>query len=226
MTAGAGRAVARQRGATLVEFHAVMLLAAVPIVMATLELGMLFSARHALDYATFEAARTGAVTQGARPRMLMALATALAPLLAPLSTGDSIGNPAAVVASARAAALAEVLNPVYTSLVVETPRTADFDAVGVRAVSGSREIPNDNLSYRVRARGSLKGTALADANMLAIRVTWCRRLHFPFIDGVLIAAMRSVAPQHELCYAARRVPITSRAVVQMQSAANERLIGE
>jgi hypothetical protein len=217
---------AQQRGATLIEFHLVMLLAAIPLVMAILELGNLFMARHALDYATFDAARAGAVAQGRRSQMLLQLAAALAPLHAPLSRSTRSENAAELIVAARAAALREALNPIYMSLVVENPGTADFDRVGIRSTTGGRAIPNDNLEHRVRATSANGGPALARANMLQIRVTWCRRLYFPLVDRVIIAAMRAIAPQHALCYAANRVPITSRAAVQMQSAASERLIGD
>ncbi|MCP5359512.1 MAG: DUF192 domain-containing protein [Sinobacteraceae bacterium] len=224
----AGRRPARQRprsaaGVALVEFLLAGLLVLLPLTFATLELAQLMVARHALDYATFEAARAGAVSGASETQMRLALARALVPLLAPvdviavLGGRDSDGD-LAVGSRALIRATTEVLRPDLTRLWIENPTAraaADFAEIDD---SGRRVIPNDGLEVR-NPLGARSGQTLREANVLAIRVRYCRVLVMPLIRDLLPAMLRTALPQpfNQLCLAQGRLPIDARAVVHMQS---------
>src|SRR5262249_48077043 len=78
----AGHAMNRRRhhGAASVEFYIVSLLVLLPLVMAILQLGMLFVAKNTLNHATFMAARAASMANGSRGVMLNYLAKGLVPL--------------------------------------------------------------------------------------------------------------------------------------------------
>lgn len=219
----------RERGAAMLEFLVAAVLVLLPLTFATLELAQLAVARHALDYASFEAARSGAVHGADRAAMRRALARALVPLFAPvdplavLRAGAAAGGAgvvqggeqAAVAAFVRAAA--EVLRPDLMRLEIENPTIAAGRDFGI-VEAGERVIPNDGLDQR-NPSGPQSGQTLREANVLAIRVRYCRRLFMPIVDRVVPAVLRLrlLDPFDQLCLAQGRVPIEARSVVHMQS---------
>lgn len=217
-------AASRQDGVVLVEFLLAAVLVLLPLTFATLELAQLMVARHALGYATFEAARTGALTGASPSRMRAALARALLPLFAPLDpvatlrgTADDSAGGSSGLALARATT--EVLRPDLTRLVIENPTpaaAADFAAMDDD--TGRRVIPNDGLEFR-NPRGANSGQTLREANVLAIRVRYCRQLVMPGVREFVPAILRwnLSDPRDQACLAQGRVPIEATAVVHMQS---------
>lgn len=208
----------RVAGAATVEFHLVALLAMIPFTMAILELGALFIARHALNHATFIAARAGAVHHGDVATMRRYLAKGLAPLFVrgpSAAAGPGLGTAGA---EALGRALAEVLRPDLTRIEVLNPSRASFLDFE-RLQDGVRQIPNDNLHYR-RESGVRSGQTIQEANLLRIRVRYCRRLIFPLIDRLVTTTLRELTadPFAQGCYAHGRVPLGSYALVQMHSA--------
>jgi TadE-like protein len=216
----------RSRGVALAEFLIAGMLVLLPLTLAVLELAQLMVARNALTYATFEAARAGAVRGASRGDMRAALARGLIPLFAPFDPAALLrGAPGAVGAGPGAAARAlaratlEVQRPDLTRLEIENPTraaVADFGTV----VDGEVVIPNDNLDLR-NPYGATSGQTLRDANVLAIRVRYCRPLVMPLISRVVPALLRwsLSGPFDQFCLARGRVPIDAAAVVHMQSAA-------
>ena len=67
--------------------------------------------------------------------------------------------------------------------------------------------------------GATSGQTLREANVLAIRVRYCRLLVMPLIRDIVPALLRAALsdPFDQLCLAQGRVPIHARAVVHMQS---------
>ncbi len=229
----AARAAARRAaGVALVEFLLVGVLVLLPLTFATLELAQLMLARNALTYATFEAARVGAVSGASRVRMRTALARGLVPLFAPFDPAAVLqGAPEAVPLGSGAAARAlvratlEVQRPDLTRLYIENPTAAaaaDFAAME----DGRRVIPNDGLDARNPFGGNSR-QSLRDANILAIRVRYCRRLVMPLISEVIPAVLRwsMLDPVDQICLAQGRVPLDATAVVHMQSAARAEELG-
>ena len=210
-------------GVALVEFLLAGILVLLPLTFATLELAQLVVARHALDYATFEAARTGAVSGASEARMRVALARALVPLFAPVDAvavlrGRGADTGVGVSARALARATAEVLRPDLMRLRIENPTAAAAADFAENDDTGRRVIPNDGLDVR-NPLGATSGQTLREANVLAIRVRYCRRLFMPLIRDFVPALLRAALPDpfDQLCLAQRRVPIDARAVVHMQS---------
>lgn len=217
------RAAPRQGGVALVEFLLAAVLVLLPLTFATLELSQLMVARHALGYATFEAARTGAVTGASPLRMRAALARALVPLFAPFDpvatlrgNADDAAGTASGVALARATT--EVLRPDLTRMTIENPTAAAAADFATLDDAGRRVIPNDGLEFR-NPRGATSGQTLREANVLAIRVRYCRQLVMPGVREFVPAILRwnLLDPRDQACLAEGRLPIEATAVVHMQS---------
>ncbi len=216
----------RCRGVALVEFLLAGLLVLLPLTFAVLELAQLMVARNALSYATFEAARVGSVRGASRADMRLALARGLVPLFAPVDPvavlrGAPDAVPAGPGAAARALARAtlDVQRPDLTRLAIENPTgaaVADFGAIE----DGVMVIPNDGLDQR-NPYGARSGQTLRDANVLAIRVRYCRPLVMPLTRQLIPALLRwsMLDPFDQFCLARGRLPIDAAAVVHMQSAA-------
>jgi len=208
----------RQRGAASVEFYIVSLLVLLPLVMAILQLGMLFVAKNTLNHATFMAARAGSMANGSRGVMLNYLAKGLVPLYARTTDPIDSGNLVQVVAPAFAQARLDVALPIRTRLEILNPTRASFRDFEVRQ-NGVVQIPNDNLQFR-RANGASSRQSIQEANLLKIRVDYCYQLIFPLIDDLIIGVLRfsDTSLFHQACYADNRVPISAWALVHMQSA--------
>jgi hypothetical protein len=220
----AGRAGAS--GVALVEFLLAGMLVVLPMVFATLELAQLVVSRHALDFATFEAARSGAVDGAREPAMRRALARALVPLFVPVDAvavlrgqDDARRADPGLGARALARAMGEVMRPDLTRLRIENPTAAAAaDFAELDPDSGRRVIPNDGLEVR-NPRGAASGLTLREANVLAIRVRYCRHLMMPLTRQMVPAVLRWVLPDpfDQACLARGRLPIEAVAVIHMQS---------
>jgi len=110
----------RDRGATLVEF-----IIAAPLVfllgLGTLQTGLIYHAKTTLNYATFEAARTGAVNHAQISPMEEELAYRLAPVYGGTGSESSAGG-------AIAAAFADNISPFAARVQILNPTSAMFDA--------------------------------------------------------------------------------------------------
>jgi hypothetical protein len=213
MAAAGGSAA---RGAALVEFYIVALFALLPFCMAILQTAVLLSAKNILNHATFAAARAGALEQGSRTAMLNALARGLMPLHVRSAEELHAGNVVEIATEAYARSYADTL--AFARLRVLNPPPAAFEDFGT-GPTGARTIRNDSLEFRSIAKGARSGLSIQEANVLDIRVRYCQPLIFPLIDRLLVATLRRVdlAPDHQLCYALRRVPLAARGIVHMQS---------
>lgn len=203
--------VRRNRGAALVEFHLVSLVALLPLLLGILQTGLLMVGHHALGYAAFEAARAGAVDHARLEAMYSGLAQGLVPLLG--AAGGEAG-----AAAARLRAEAEVR--LQARIERLSPDARDFDDWGeMRA--GRRYIPNDALEYRPVQPRRAGGQSLQAANHLRIRVRLCYPLVVPLVDRLLPPLLRRLDPsiEDEICYAAGRVPLRVQGSAPMQSEA-------
>lgn len=219
----------RASGAATVEFTIVALVALLPLVLAVLQLGLLYVTKHTVQHAAFLAARAGAVSHGSRAEMLRYLAKGLAPLHAGATDYRGPGDPGpgdlgVTVASAYARAYADAQRPDRTRLRVLNPTRASFEDFE-RVRRGIREIPN---VYVHGAPGPRSGQTLADANLLKLRVDYCAPLVVPLVDRIVTAALRRLDtdPFRQQCYWARRLPVVGHALVHMHSAPRRDLIGE
>jgi hypothetical protein len=205
------------RGAAMLEFLLAGVLVLLPATFAILEFAQLTAARNALNFAAFEAARAGAVSGASVPVMRGALVRGLVPLFAPLQVGAR--NAAEGDASAAIArAWLEVNRPDLTRLDIENPRQPAVEDFGV-IEQGRRVIPNDGIEFR-NPIGASSGQTLRDANVLAVRIRYCRPLVMPFVSRMIPALLRPTTTDlFELgCLARGRLPLESRAIAHMQSA--------
>jgi len=204
------------RGAALVEFQVVGLLCLLPLLLGLLQFGLLLLASPVLHYATFQAARAGAMA-GADPAVMRrALAVGLMPLHATSDRPLTAADAPAVAAQAYARSLADTL--LYARLTQLRPDAAAFDDFASESAEG-RVIRNDSLLHRPTAPGPRSGLTVQQANVLQIRIDWCAPLVVPLVDRLLVGLLRSLdADVHsQLCYAADRVPLRATAAVNMQS---------
>jgi len=212
-------ASAVQRGASTAEFIVVA-----PVLLflgfGAVQLGLIYHGRTILNYATFEAARTGAVNHALPEPMRRELAERLAPILG----GD---GSAAKAAEAIARSIVDLESPLgpdgmprpATTVTRLSPTPAAFADWGVHdPVAGRTVIPNSHLRHRhaVEAPGE-SGVSLRDANVLEIEVTHGFELKVPVVGRVLTTALAMADPENAAWYAADRLPLSSVATVRMQS---------
>ena len=202
----------RQFGAAMAEF-----LVATPALLL-LGLGgfqgvMAYNAKTVLDYATFEAARTGAVTHAQTGPMRETLGLRLAPVFG----GD--GSAKDAIAAITRASL-DTQDKRYTKIKILNPTQQAFDDFGGPSpIPGVQEIQNSHLKYLPTTPGATSQVSIQDANLLKIKVTYGYRLTVPLISNVVTAALTVTDPKNAVYYAANRIPIQAVATVRMQSEA-------
>lgn len=213
----------RQTGSVTLEFVVAAMLILLPLAGAVFEGAQLAITRQLLTVGAFEAARTGAVTGGDVQAMRRRLARSLAPLFFAGDRGQS--DAAALRAFSRA--LLDVQRPDRTRLQIARPTAAAFADFGIEGPRG-RQIPNDGDTLDAR-HGDRSGLTLAQSNVLAIDVRYCRRLIVPVLDDVittLVLRIRADAPAFDrACLAQQRMPIGVRAVATMQTPASAAALG-
>ncbi|MEW8105817.1 MAG: DUF6531 domain-containing protein [Candidatus Thiodiazotropha endolucinida] len=202
-----------QRGAAMTELL-VSLPALLLMGLGGLQSALLFDAKTTINYATFEAARKGAVNHAQSDAMRRELGLRLAPLFG----GDGSAEKAL---SAITRASLDVQDSRFTEIEIINPTIEAFDEFGREIVDPRTGdvhfgIPNSHLRWRERDVGR-SGVNIQDANLLKVKVTYGYQLKVPLMDRVIPAVMRLVDPQNIHYYNARRLPITSVATVRMQS---------
>ena len=170
----------RESGATMTSFIIVMPFFII-MILAMVELGLMYQAKQVLDMASLAAARTGAINHAKIAPMKDAAAIALAPLTTYKPTK---GNLVKAMAASEAWAMlggtvkVEVLNPSSKS----------FSAHSI-VEHGVRQIPNDNLMYRNPNRMGGSDQNIQDANILKIKVTYKYKLQMPLMEYIFIPIM-------------------------------------
>lgn len=213
----------RQDGASMVEF-----LIVTPLLMfmglGIVQFGLIYHAKSVLNYATFEAARTGAVMNGQIDHMRKELGYRMAPVFGGDGSklyGVSAITRSAVMAQDVTATKIEILNPTPESFALHGKSKDVIDSHGnQRSVVA---IPNSHLRFRDKAIQD-DGLNVQDANLLKIKVTYGYQMRLPFLDmeipGVRLA-MRTVMlhadPDNWSYYIRGQIPISSTATVRMQS---------
>jgi hypothetical protein len=208
------------RGAAITEFLVVML-ALVPLVMGSIQAALVFHAKTILSYATFEAARAGAVQNAQRSAMKRAFQRNVLSLYGGGSTAGTLAQ-----SLARSSAdLWTVPIPgtslgAGTSIDILSPTQEAFKDYGIRVNgAGTRFIPNEHLRYRSRAIGVSSKVDIQDANLLKIKITYHYKLIVPVINRMVAVILRLVDPGNIIYYNADppRLTIVSYATVRMQS---------
>lgn len=204
-----------QGGAAIAEL-VVVLPALLMLGLGVLQSALFYQAKTTVTYATFEAARKGAVTHAQRVPMLDEFGLRLAPIFG----GDGSASKASL---AIAKGKQETSNPAFTRIDILNPTRQAFTDFGSRnAANGKLEIPNTHLRFRDFASiGSNSGVNVQDANLLKIRTIYGFELKVPLISGAITNLLSQFNPANAAFYEQGRVPITAVATVRMQSEAWE-----
>jgi hypothetical protein len=235
-----------QRGQAMVE-TVVILAVVLLLLMGALQFALIYHAKVTLNYATFEAARAGALNHASRRAIEFALARGLAPLYTSVQPSASSFDKVGAVKDARDRVIGEINgadsevpdDPADTAVCIQrlNPTDAAFNDYGISDPTGTLPdpiIPNDNLLFR-STEESGSGVSIQDANLLKIKVTYCHPMIVPFISHLIQKLMlgapdgdRNVPPDwvtptvsdfKENCYANNRFPIESFSMVRMQTPA-------
>jgi len=177
----------RSRGQALVEYL-IVLPSLLLIVLGAIQFALLYHVKNTLQYATFAAARQGALKNAKLTTIKDALAAGMTPLFT--FKADLVS-----LAKGRAIAAIEVFNPLTANVELISPTTqaADDFAADDPSDKNSRLIPNDNLMYRPTDAGSSSGMSIQDANLIKVRVTYCAKLVVPVVNVAIYGLVNGIA---------------------------------
>lgn len=176
----------RSDGQALVEYL-IVLPSLLLLILGAIQFALLYHVKNTLQYATFAAARQGALKNAKLTTIKDALAAGMTPLF---TFKPDIGS----LAKGRAIAAIEVFNPLTAKveLVSPTKEAADDFAADDPADNTKRLIPNDNLMYRPTDLGSSSGVSIQDANLLKVRVTYCAKLVVPVVNVAIYGLVNGI----------------------------------
>src|SRR3569623_652320 len=201
-----------------------------------IEMPYVFRAKHVLNMATFDAARTGSVNNAKLAPMEQQLENDMAALFMQGTLNPGAVNPAI----ARAKQLYDSMKAGGQPLTIISQTLDIYNKFGeqemIQQAGQNNEalvkvIPNDNLQWRARttkaitADGKSAAINVQDANLLKIRVYWCQHLVVPGLDYV-VHSIVDINPtnQQRMCDTVGEdqdnyyIALKSDAVVQMQNA--------
>jgi hypothetical protein len=226
-----------QGGQALAEYIYVFPILAL-LILGAIQFGFIYQTKSTLNYATFAGARQGALNNGAMSSIIDGLTSGLMPLFAhsQASAGKRDLN---LLKEAWKLADKQVNDPKLTLITIVNPTSSALGAYQGQSESGS-EIPNDNLMYRDTAIAG-GGMNIQDANLLKVRVTYCYKMAVPILNKLIynlvvdppsvadtfnsapdLLASKGGGSTTKRCAGVAtdeyRIPITSEAVVRMQSA--------
>ncbi len=197
---------------------------AIPVLLllglSTLQGSLIYHGKSTLNYATFEAARTGAVNHAQEGAMRHELGIRLAPL-----QGGDGSTERAATAILKARTFVE--NRLQTRIRVINPTIDAFTDWGFDDPdTGEHLIPNSHLRHQPNGVGSVSGLTLRDANLLKIEVTHGFEMKVPLVSTLLAKTLMIFDAENAVFYAQNQLPLTSVATVRMQSAAWQSAITE
>ena len=156
------------------------------LIFGTLQIGLIYSAKVTLNYATFQSARLGATNNATYSSLRRGLIRGLAPLYTESSDMDGIKFDIAKGVDSDATrrdAKSEVDS--YTRIIRVSPNSDAFTSYAYNVnANGTVEIPNDNLMYRP-SNDDFNGANLQDSNLLKIRVQYCYKLMVPIVNRII-----------------------------------------
>jgi hypothetical protein len=225
----------RQTGQAIAEYIYVFPILLM-LILGAIQFGFIYQTKATLNYATFVATREGALHNGAMSSIIDGLSSGMMPLFAHSSSTGGSRN-LALLKNAWKLANEQVTDSKLTLITIVNPKPGVLSAYQGLSESGD-EIPNDNLMYRdTSILGGVMN--LQDANLLKVRVTYCYRMAVPILNKLIynLAIDPPTAPTVGNTAADMlassgggsttrpctgiddeyRIPITSEAVVRMQT---------
>lgn len=180
------------RGQAMIEYL-IILPVLLMLVLGAVQFALLYQIKSTLNYATFIAARQGAVANAKSNAIKDGLASGMTPLF---TFEPDLGG----LLRGRAIAMVEVFNPLTAKVEVLNPTKEAMEDFGIANPDGSSGtiIPNDNLMYRctgspcVSAVGAKSGLTIQDANILKIRVTYCAKLIVPMANFTIYSLVNGI----------------------------------
>ncbi len=176
----------KQAGQSMVEYL-IILPSLLLLTLGAIQFALLYQIKSQVNYATFAAARQGALKNGSTTSIKDAFGAGLTPLFAnkPNFSGLLRG---------RAVGAIEAFNPLVTTIERISPPDSVKNDFGIAdpADSSKKIVPNDNLQYRSTAVGSSSSLNIQDANILKIRVTYCAKLIVPVANVVFYSLVNGI----------------------------------
>lgn len=220
----------RERGATLAEATVVL-----PIflftVLAMIQAAMVYYAKSNLNYATYEAARAGTVSNASLTSINAAFQKAMLPYYGGGTTLGQLADTAAKAASdiGNATVRVEILSPTqesfqdYNSPQLQTiHKTSEpvIPSVGLDELTCPRDVPGCKSDPKSNASGQ----TLLDANLLKLRITYGipESKQMPMVGRFYTWALNKLGagagdPFKQALLDAKRIPIVTHTVMRMQS---------
>lgn len=197
----------RTRGQSLTEFL-VCIAVLGPMLLGLFQAILLYRAKTVLDYATFQAARSGATNFAQVSAMCDGLAAGLTPLYTHEATATGL-------LAAKGEAFGDVCTFKAAKITIVSPTQAAFTDWKEAQYDGVAAIPNDSLPFRGSKIGKNSGMTVQDANVLKISVTYKYPLVVPLIDRMIgsVDVARSAAKERTVY----SLSIASQAIVRMQT---------
>ncbi|MBF0265284.1 MAG: pilus assembly protein [Gammaproteobacteria bacterium] len=212
----------KQQAQAMVEFIIVF-----PVLMlltlGTFQVALVYNAKTTVNYAIFNAARVGAVSNADKDNIERAFIRGLAPLFTSIDDENSTINVKQLQIGRDK--VKEIVDDGFVCIQRLNPTNEAFLDFG-KADDGM--IPNNNLMYRSSEIGGASQVSIQDANLLKLRVTYCHELIVPFFPNMLKLMVSDADPDGltidtdnnlfiKNCYLNGRMPIVSQAIVRMQS---------
>jgi len=215
-----------QNGHAMTEF-VIVIPVLILLIFGTIQIGLIYSAKVTLNYATFQAARLAATNNATYSALRRGLIRGLAPLYTSSSDLDGIKYDISEGVDSNATrrdAKSEVDG--YTRIIRLSPTASAFtgNSSNINA-DGIIEIPNDNLMFRPN-NVVFDGANLQDANLLKIRVQYCYRLMVPIVNKIIASLSQINSNNNTVAFADQnRGVVNDTAVRNAISASYDELCG-
>tara|TARA_R110001606_G_scaffold361754_7_gene515184 strand:+ start:80872 stop:81732 length:861 start_codon:yes stop_codon:yes gene_type:complete len=172
-------------GQAMIEFI-IVIPVLILLIFGAVQIGLIYSAKTTLNYATFQSARLGAVNNATYSSLRRGLIRGIAPLYTSNTTLDTVRTDIdAGINSGNTKRDAQSEVDAYTKITRISPTRKQFEAsgFGVKNADNIYEIPNDNLMYRPTTQKD--DASIQDANLLKIRVQYCYKLMVPLVNRII-----------------------------------------
>jgi hypothetical protein len=180
------RTLRKLRGQSMVEYL-IILPSLLLLTLGAIQFALLYQIKSQVNYATFAAARQGALKNGNANAIKDAFGAAMAPLFT--SSPDIPG-----LLRGRVVGAVEAFNPLVTTIERISPPESVKQDFGIPDPedSNKRIVPNDNLQYRPTTIGANSKLNIQDANILKIRVTYCAKLIVPLANVAIYSLVNGI----------------------------------
>lgn len=185
-SSGNSRSLKKSRGQSMVEYL-IILPSLLLLTLGAIQFALLYQIKSQVNYATYAAARQGALKNGNSTSIKDAFGAGMTPLF---TNKPDFGG----ILRGRAVGAIEAFNPLVTKIErISPPESVKTDFGITDPTNTSKKIvPNDNLQYRPTTIGANSNLNIQDANILKIRVTYCAKLIVPVANVVIYSLVNGI----------------------------------